>query len=126
MPLTGLPGVESGLPRVKIHDHLPAGELEKVMRTAGLVLSRAGYSTVMDLARLGKKAVLYLHLVKRNRNTWGIPGGAQDGLLYPAEGFFPGRALDAATGFPFAKMAGRMRAFDCCDKELVSRVAPAI
>ena len=41
-----------------IHDHLPAAELERVIRDAALVISRPGYSTLMDLARLKKNAVL--------------------------------------------------------------------
>jgi UDP-N-acetylglucosamine transferase subunit ALG13 len=38
-------------------NHLSATELEPVLRGAGLVISRGGYSTVMDLIVLGKKAV---------------------------------------------------------------------
>ena len=43
---------------VEVHDHLPATELERVMARARLVVARSGYSTVMDLARMGKRAVL--------------------------------------------------------------------
>lgn len=37
-------------------NHLPAAELEEAILSAGLVISRSGYSTVMDLIFLGKKA----------------------------------------------------------------------
>jgi hypothetical protein len=47
-----------GLPNVQVYDHLPAGDLNRVMLRAGLVLARAGYSTVMDLVRLKKRSVL--------------------------------------------------------------------
>jgi UDP-N-acetylglucosamine transferase subunit ALG13 len=40
------------------HDHLPAKALNAVIAQADLVLSRAGYSTIMDLFKMGKKAVL--------------------------------------------------------------------
>ncbi len=40
-----------------VFDHLPAGELGRVMRQSRLVLARSGYSTIMDLVRLGKKAI---------------------------------------------------------------------
>lgn len=50
-----LPGLPPG---VIVYDHLPAAELEPLMRKAGLVVARSGYSTVMDLARLGKRALL--------------------------------------------------------------------
>lgn len=42
---------------VVVYDHLPAGELERLMLRSDIVLSRPGYSTVMDLARMGKKAI---------------------------------------------------------------------
>ena len=41
-----------------IYDHLPAPELEDVIRGAALVIARSGYSTIMDLVRLKKRAVL--------------------------------------------------------------------
>lgn len=57
-----------GLPRVKvnpivpdhvkIYGHLPAPELNAVIAGSGMVISRAGYSTIMDLMKLGKKAIL--------------------------------------------------------------------
>ena len=40
------------------HDHLPASALETVIREADLVVARTGYSTIMDLKRLGKQALL--------------------------------------------------------------------
>ncbi len=40
-----------------VYNWLPSGRLEALVRGAGIVVSRPGYSTVMDLARLGKKAV---------------------------------------------------------------------
>ena len=57
----GLPG-RSGRPLeaprgVVVFDHLPAGELERLMLRSDVVLSRPGYSTVMDLRRVGKKAI---------------------------------------------------------------------
>jgi UDP-N-acetylglucosamine transferase subunit ALG13 len=39
-------------------DHLPARQLQELVSDAGLVISRSGYSTVMDLLRLGRPAVL--------------------------------------------------------------------
>jgi UDP-N-acetylglucosamine transferase subunit ALG13 len=42
---------------VLVFDHLPARELERVICQSRLVLARSGYSTVMDLVRLGRRAV---------------------------------------------------------------------
>lgn len=57
----GLPGGSGRsleAPRgVVVYDHLPAGDLERLMLRSDVVLSRPGYSTVMDLRRIGKKAI---------------------------------------------------------------------
>ncbi|MBS1660904.1 MAG: glycosyl transferase family 28 [Bacteroidetes bacterium] len=45
-------------PQVTVYNHLPAAALERVISGAGQVVARSGYSTVMDLMRLGKKAIL--------------------------------------------------------------------
>ena len=37
--------------------HLNGEELNQAMVDADIVISRSGYSTIMDLARLGKKAI---------------------------------------------------------------------
>jgi uncharacterized protein (TIGR00661 family) len=42
---------------VVVYDHLAASELERLILRSDVVLSRPGYSTVMDLRRIGKKAI---------------------------------------------------------------------
>jgi len=57
----GLPngGKELSVPaRITVYDHMPAVELEGLIRSAGVIIARSGYSTVMDLVRLGRKAIL--------------------------------------------------------------------
>jgi hypothetical protein len=79
----GLPGKEKESTRgdIRIFDHLPADRLNEYMVNAGCVISRPGYSTIMDLARLQKKAIFiptpgqteqeYLaSLHKKNKNAW--------------------------------------------------------
>jgi len=57
----------------------------------------------------------------------GIPGGAQDGLLYPQKDFFLVRRAGRGDWISFAKMAGKDEGLlTAAIKELVSRVAPAI
>ncbi|MES2430348.1 MAG: glycosyltransferase [Bacteroidota bacterium] len=43
---------------VKIVDHLSAKELNKSIQQSKMVISRSGYTTVMDLIKLGQKAIL--------------------------------------------------------------------
>ncbi|GGB11918.1 glycosyltransferase [Puia dinghuensis] len=58
----GLPGGAPALRDVPagvvVHDHLAAAELEKEMAQTRLVIARSGYSTIMDLVRMGKRALL--------------------------------------------------------------------
>jgi uncharacterized protein (TIGR00661 family) len=43
---------------VTVHNHLPSYILQEKIRSATFVISRCGYSTVMDIAATGKKAIL--------------------------------------------------------------------
>ncbi len=61
----GLPGPAAEQPlkvslpeNVRVYPHLPAGELGPMMASAALVISRSGYTTVMDLVKLDRPAVL--------------------------------------------------------------------
>jgi uncharacterized protein (TIGR00661 family) len=57
----GIPGSPSMIPStnmLQFYNHLPADELKKEMKQADYVISRCGYSTVMDLAALQKKSIL--------------------------------------------------------------------
>jgi predicted glycosyltransferase len=42
---------------LEIASHLSSAEMERQLRAADLVISRSGYSTIMDLIALGKRAV---------------------------------------------------------------------
>ena len=44
--------------RSKVFNHLSARELNEIILQSNIVVARAGYSTIMDLAKLEKKAVL--------------------------------------------------------------------
>jgi uncharacterized protein (TIGR00661 family) len=57
----GLPGETTIIPStndIRFYNHLPTEELNKEMETAEYVISRSGYSTVMDIVALGKRSVL--------------------------------------------------------------------
>jgi predicted glycosyltransferase len=44
--------------RITVHNHLPAGALQKAICSSKLIICRSGYTTLMDLTRLEKKAFL--------------------------------------------------------------------
>lgn len=57
----GLPGnaeLLSSQNDLEIKNHLPAKELEKVMNESEYIISRSGYTTVMDICKLHKKSIL--------------------------------------------------------------------
>ena len=57
----GLPGSSSLIPStnmIQFYNHLSADELNKAMQEAEYVISRSGYSTVMDVMALQKKSIL--------------------------------------------------------------------
>ena len=58
----GLPGLHSipvsHLSNVELRNHLDAREMNEAMLKSKLILSRSGYTTIMDLVKLKKKAIL--------------------------------------------------------------------
>ncbi|HEX7844198.1 MAG TPA: glycosyltransferase [Chitinophagaceae bacterium] len=57
----GLPGHQSLIPStnmIHFYNHLPAAALNEEMQKAAYIISRSGYSTVMDIAALQKKSIL--------------------------------------------------------------------
>lgn len=60
MAVLGTPEVKESRTDSRSHlilPHLPASELERAVSSSRLIISRSGYSTIMDLSVLGKKAV---------------------------------------------------------------------
>jgi len=57
----GLPAEANIIPSsndIRFYNHLSTVEFNKEMEQASVIISRSGYSTVMDLARLEKKAIM--------------------------------------------------------------------
>jgi len=53
---TKIPLLKNSL--IEIKNHLPAYELGKIIQQSNMIISRCGYSTIMDLVKLQKKAIL--------------------------------------------------------------------
>jgi uncharacterized protein (TIGR00661 family) len=57
----GIPqGEERNHAKIKFINHLPANELSKLIQQANVIITRSGYSTIMDLVRLCKKNVIMI------------------------------------------------------------------
>lgn len=57
----GLPGSMSTLnvkSNISVYNHVPAAKLNQMMCDAEMVISRSGYTTVMDLVKTGKKSII--------------------------------------------------------------------
>jgi UDP:flavonoid glycosyltransferase YjiC (YdhE family) len=53
----GLPSIHSVPTNKKVVNFLPTQELQACIESADIVIARSGYSTVMDMQRLGKKVI---------------------------------------------------------------------
>lgn len=107
--------------------YLSAGNLQAAMAGAGLVICRSGYSTIMDLAAMGKKALLIPtpgqaeqeYLARRmqqlgycpyqNQDELDIEKGLRDAEAYPGFPLFPmdGARLAEAVGRLLAQCKAR-------------------
>lgn len=106
--LRGMPGhaalPPAGYPayNVTFKNHLPSAELNAAIEQSAMIISRSGYTSIMDLVKLGKKAILvptpgqteqeYLadHLLQQKMF-----------LTIPQEKFNLTAAIEQAAGFPF-------------------------
>jgi UDP-N-acetylglucosamine:LPS N-acetylglucosamine transferase len=102
----GLPGRQEQPdfgPGIKVFNHLPGPELNRLICESGMIICRAGYSSIMELLGLAKKCIL-------------IPTPGQTEQEYLAEELFRKKlafrvrqdefewkkCLEQAAAFPFA------------------------
>ena len=101
----GLPGDANLIPStndIHFYNHLPASEMNHEMEKAEYIISRSGYSTIMDIAALGKKSILVA-----------TPGQTEQeylakylmqkkfALCIDQDAFSLGDALEKAAGFEY-------------------------
>lgn len=104
----GLPGDASGIAvpnankGIVIKNHLDAGQLNDAMEQAELVISRSGYTTVMDLIKLRQKAIL-VPTPGQTEQEYLANHLMQQQIFYtePQEGFVITGAMKKAATFPF-------------------------
>ena len=87
---------------IAYHAQLAGDELLPVLQSAGLVVCRSGYSTIMDLVALRKKAILVPTPGQTEQQYLGTHLHAQ-GIFYsaPQKAFNLHSAVAAAQQFPF-------------------------
>jgi len=102
-----------------IYDHLPARELNAIITGAAMTISRAGYSTVMDLMKLGKKAILVPTPGQIEQEYLGKYLSGK-GLAFCAQqkGFVLKEVLQRAAEFPFSSWPGMAGSGGLLQKEV--------
>lgn len=98
----GTPQNEQVAPGVTQINHLNASELNDAMLASDMVLSRSGYTTLMDLAKLNKKAIL-IPTPGQSEQVYLGEYLMEKGYFYslPQEQFNLKTALEGASRFPF-------------------------
>jgi predicted glycosyltransferase len=104
----GLPGHSSLIPStndIRFYNHLNAEEYSREMESAELVISRSGYSTVMDLTRLGKQSIL-IATPGQTEQEYLAAYLSQQGIAccIAQEKFSLGKALETANQFNYRAM----------------------
>jgi UDP-N-acetylglucosamine:LPS N-acetylglucosamine transferase len=98
----GAPEKQQITPRVQQVNHMNAKDLNEAMLASKMVLSRSGYTTLMDLVKLNKKAILIPTPGQSEQEYLG-KFLMKKGYFYnvPQHTFNLKEALDAAEKFAF-------------------------
>jgi UDP:flavonoid glycosyltransferase YjiC (YdhE family) len=98
----GTPEKQQITPLIQQVNHLNASELNEAMLASGMVLSRSGYTTLMDLVKLNKKAIL-IPTPGQSEQVYLGKFLMEKGYFYnvPQEKFNLLEALAAVATFPF-------------------------
>ncbi len=86
------------------YNHLPAVQLEELLNESQLIVCRAGYSTIMDLVALEKKAIL-VPTPGQTEQEYLAASLFKKGIFYSAqqENFSLFHAMEATRSFEFRK-----------------------
>lgn len=103
--IRGLPGEEADLKigaHVTVVNHLTAHQLEEAMLHASMIISRSGYSSIMDIITLKKKSIL-IPTPGQTEQEYLAAHLHQNGLAYAVlqKDFRLNEALTVAASFPY-------------------------
>ncbi|MEI9806457.1 MAG: glycosyltransferase [Bacteroidota bacterium] len=101
----GLPDAANLIPStnsIKLYNHLPASELNEEINKAACIISRSGYSSVMDITGLQKKSILIPTPGQTEQEYLGrYLLQKQLALCIPQQGFVLTSALQKAKNFSY-------------------------
>jgi len=93
---------------ITYHKRLGGEQLLQALQAANMVICRSGYSTIMDLAALNKKAILIPTPGQTEQQYLGSYLHERGAFYSTAQsGFDLGRAMKEAGVFPYASVVGR-------------------
>ena len=119
----GLPDAAATLsssPNLTVINHLSSDELNKAIQSSGLVISRSGYTTVMDLIKLDKKAV-FIPTPGQPEQEYLATHLSNNHLFYSTkqEGFDLKKAIAAAKNFQADTISVAMDSYQPVIKQFV-------
>lgn len=100
-----LPAKRERIGNLEVAPHLPTPELEAALASAGVVISRGGYSTLMDLAALGNAHALLVPTPGQTEQEALARELARAGLAHAV----PQARLDLARDLALARSYGPLR-----------------
>jgi predicted glycosyltransferase len=109
--------------RLTIHHHLAATQLNEAIQQAEMVICRSGYTTIMDLIKIGQKAILVPTPGQTEQEYLAKHSMAQ-GFFYttPQHDFVLATALKRAADFNFEKPEMNMEQY----KKLVNQFVQSL
>ncbi len=123
--LRGLPGKtvipESSNAALEIKNHLPATELNMLLQQSNMIICRSGYSSVMDLVKLQKKAILVPTPGQTEQEY--LAGYLQDQKLFfcvEQKHFSLPAVLKAVSDFQFNELSFSQNAFESVIEDFVA------
>lgn len=108
---------------ITVYDHAAAGLLNQLICNAELVISRSGYTTIMDLLKLGKKSILVPTPGQAEQEYIAVNLFKEE-LAYtvPQDQFSLSKALEAVKTFPYKQPGFDMEEYKKAIVEIVNEI----
>ncbi|MFZ1785195.1 MAG: glycosyltransferase [Ferruginibacter sp.] len=106
-----------------IKDHLPAAELNEVLQQSKMIICRSGYTTIMDLVKLGQKAILVPTPGQTEQEYLAVYLQKQ-GLFFSVaqENFSLSKALQKANDFKYAAINLQQNGYEKIIEEFIQQI----